>query len=61
MQCNLEKFQPGQIEFLNENLEGIKATLDCLPIWLYVELVNILVLVDRFFIRNALLLYSGIL
>jgi len=27
MQCNLEKFQPGQIEFLTENREGIKATL----------------------------------
>jgi len=28
MQCNSEKFQPGQIEFLTENREGIKATLD---------------------------------
>jgi len=27
MQCNLEKFQFGQIEFLTENREGIKATL----------------------------------
>jgi len=27
MQCNSEKFQPGQIEFLTENREGIKATL----------------------------------
>jgi len=27
MQCNLEKFQHGQIEFLTENREGIKATL----------------------------------
>jgi len=27
MQCNLEKVQPGQIEFLTENREGIKATL----------------------------------
>jgi len=24
----LEKFQPGQIEFLTENREGIKATLE---------------------------------
>jgi len=29
MQCNSEKFQPGQIEFLTENREGIKATLEC--------------------------------
>jgi len=27
MQCNSEKFQPGQIEFLTRNREGIKATL----------------------------------
>jgi len=25
MQCNPEKFQPGQIEFLTENREGIKV------------------------------------
>jgi len=27
MQCNSEKFQPGQIEILTENREGINATL----------------------------------
>jgi len=27
MQCNPEKFQPGQIEILTENREGINATL----------------------------------
>jgi len=27
MQCNSEKFQPVQIEFLTENREGVKATL----------------------------------
>jgi len=26
MQCNSEKFQPGQIAFLTENREGINAT-----------------------------------
>jgi len=26
MQCNSEKFQPGQIEFLTGNREGINAT-----------------------------------
>jgi len=26
MQCNSEKFQPGQIEILTENREGINAT-----------------------------------
>jgi len=28
MQCNSVKFQPGQIEFLTENRDGIKATSD---------------------------------
>jgi len=27
MQCNSEKFQPGQIAILTENREGINATL----------------------------------
>jgi len=26
MQCNSEKFQPGQIEILTENCQGINAT-----------------------------------
>jgi len=30
MQCNSEKFQPGQIEFLTENREGINETLETL-------------------------------
>jgi len=36
MQCNSEKFQPGQIKFLIENREGINPTLEI--DWLNTEL-----------------------
>jgi len=40
MQCNSEKFQPGQIEFLTKNREGIKATLITQNILKKVKLLN---------------------
>jgi len=41
-QCNSEKFQSGQIEFLIENREGIKTTLAVSNICMTNEYINLL-------------------
>jgi len=40
MQCNSEKFQPGQIEILTENREGINATLSSTTLFGLTEVYN---------------------